>query len=225
MRISRLIILAFIVVIGAIVGYQEFRHGDSPRTPGTNMRSDRDPARPSVVATTSMAAGTATVRSASPQPSTMPPAAASTTSPVMASSDGIHLKIVAPESVKIGSDLAVLIMADTTVALHSYTLDIDFNPAVLKPQETRMGDFMQNGGALAKLIADTGSSSDGRITIEVQQDGGSGVEGSGALATVQFKAVSTGASTIFVSRAEFVGDPGQSVVFRAPTSVVVKVEP
>ena len=143
---------------------------------------------------------------------------------MVASSDGIQLEIVAPETVKAGSEFIAQILVNATVPLRSYTLTIGFDPAVLEVHSTTIGDFMQNGGALAKLMADTGASSDGRITIEVEQDGGSGVEGAGALADVHFKAVSTGGANISISRAELVSGQGQPVVLRPPASAVVNVQ-
>ena len=200
---------------------------------------DRDPPAATPEPATATVAARAQV-AAPVQPSTSTGASVATPTPSGASASAVarapnaapaeavdepmRLRVIAPASVKRGEVFTASIVGETAAAVRRYAFGGRFDAARLRRQGASLGDFMQNGGAFATLVEDAGESADGRLAIEVEQDGGSGVEGSGALAVLQFTAYNTGPASIALSRMEFVDGKGRRIMVEGAPTVVVSIE-
>src|SRR2546423_1309623 len=135
----------------------------------------------------------------------------------------IRLTVMAPSPVKQGETFNVAINGETSAPARHYVFTVHFDPATLKALGASAGNFMEQASALAKFV-ETAATSEGRLTIDVEQDGGSGVEGSGSLAVIQFQALSPGSSNIELSQIEVVDGFGNPIPAAAPAPYAIKID-
>ena len=135
----------------------------------------------------------------------------------------IRLTVMAPSAVKQGEIFNVAINGETSAPAHHYVFTVHFDPATLKALGASAGNFMEQASALAKFV-ETAATSEGRLTIDVEQDGGSGVEGSGSLAVIQFQALSPGSTNIELSQIEVVDGFGNPIAAAAPAPYAIKID-
>ena len=134
----------------------------------------------------------------------------------------IRLTVMAPSSVKQGETFDVAINGETSAPAHHYVFTVHFDPATLKALGASAGNFMERGSALAKFVENAGTN--GQLTIDVEQDGGSGVEGSGSLAVIQFQALSPGSTNIGLSQIEVADGHGNPIAAAAPAPYAIKID-
>jgi hypothetical protein len=134
----------------------------------------------------------------------------------------IRLTLMAPPAVKQGETFNVAINGETSAPAHHYVFTVHFDPGTLKALGANAGNFMEQGSALAKFVENAGTN--GQLTIDVEQDGGSGVEGSGSLAVIQFQALSPGSTNIELSQIEVADGQGNPIVAAAPAPYAIKID-
>ena len=134
----------------------------------------------------------------------------------------IRLTVMAPSAVNQGETFNVAINGETSAPAHHYVFTVHFDPATLKALGASAGNFMEQGSALAKFVEY--AATNGQLTIDVEQDGGSGVEGSGSLAVIQFQALSPGSTNIELSQIEVADGHGNPIAVTAPAPYAIKID-
>ena len=99
----------------------------------------------------------------------------------------------------VGSTFQVAVLASNARDLYSGSLNLQFNNKVLQLVDVDQGDFMSRDGQAAALVhRDAG---DGSVTInETRPPNAKGVDGTGTLVTLTFKAIGAGDSPLSLVR-------------------------
>ncbi|MES2392504.1 MAG: cohesin domain-containing protein [Acidobacteriota bacterium] len=99
----------------------------------------------------------------------------------------------------VGSTFQVAVLASNARDLYSGSLNLQFNSKVLQLVNVDQGDFMSKDGQAAALVhRDAG---DGSVTInETRPPNAKGVDGTGTLVTLTFKAIGAGDSPLALVR-------------------------
>jgi general secretion pathway protein D len=112
----------------------------------------------------------------------------------------VTLRVV-PGSISqtVGSTFQVAVLASNAHDLYSGSLNLQFNNKVLQLVDVNQGDFMSRDGQAAALVHRDGG--DGSVMIsETRPPNAKGVDGTGTLVTLTFKAIGAGDSPLSLVR-------------------------
>lgn len=161
-----------------------------------------------------------------------PAAEAPTQSPVAAESQTADagaapvLSWQAPAQVRIGEQFSAVLQVSSQQALRAMPLLLAFDPQALQVAAVQPGDFFQQGGAQTQFSQRI-DPAQGKVFIAlVREHGGgdpAGVNGSGGLVAVTFKAIKAGSSALQVLSAT--PEPAAAQPIRTPLTHTLRVLP
>ena len=106
--------------------------------------------------------------------------------------------------IRSGDTFTVDISAETVFDLAKWQLDIAFDPAALEAIDVSEGDFLKMGGGTTSFQGGTINNAAGNITgLSAERGGDQGVSGTGTLLQVEFKAKSSGETTLTLQNLQF----------------------
>jgi hypothetical protein len=178
------------------------------------------------------AAGVPVVAPGAPTPPAVPQAAAKVPAPVPASiparkqvsatSPKIALNLDIPAAVKLGDQFSVQINAVDANGLYASVFVVKY-PKNLEVQTESEGALLKQGGIATRFQAFVDKKKN-EIWISLTRTAGVvGTTGSGALATVTFKAIGKGPAAISISNANFTNPAGDPFNV-TPSSAAVEVK-
>jgi len=144
---------------------------------------------------------------------------------VLGGVSGAVVRVSAPPTVDKGTTFSVSIRVDSVTDLYGAQFSLSFNPSVLAAQSVSEGSFLKEGGASTFFNAPTIDNSLGTITGAAITRLGvpSGATGSGTLATISFRAKSTGTSSLTLSNVALSDSNAQPISFtKQDGSVLVR---
>ena len=104
------------------------------------------------------------------------------------------------------------ISAETAFDLGQWQLDIAFDPAALEAIDVSEGDFLMMGGVTTTFQGGSIDNAAGNITgLSTERGGDQGVSGTGTLLQVEFKAKSSGKTTLTLQNLQFDAITGGNV--------------
>jgi general secretion pathway protein D len=194
----RRLIIVSLAVLASLLLYRTLR--EEPTPPQSHAAIDRGS---DLAARTSKKAG-----SERPLPELAPTFTASTRPSVpyltpapIQPEHTLDLNLLAPVSVKQGDIFSISINADVQAAVSRYRFEIQYDPGQLESIAATGGNFMEQGSAYSHLSENAAANS-GNVAIEVEQDGGGGVEGAGSFAVIQFRALTSGNAVVTLQNIE-----------------------
>ena len=114
--------------------------------------------------------------------------------------------------INVGDTFTVDISAETEFDLAKWYLDIAFDSAALEAIDVSEGDFLKMGGGTTSFQGGTIDNAVGNITgLSAERSGDQGVSGAGTLLQVEFKAKSSGETTLTLQNLQFDGIAGGDV--------------
>lgn len=122
----------------------------------------------------------------------------------------LDLNIIGPASVKLGDIFSVSVNGEVQTGVSRYRFEIRYDPGQLASIAATGGNFMEQGSAYAHLSENAAANS-GNVAIEVEQDGGGGVEGAGNFAVIQFRALTPGVAVVRVDKIEANESNGRTI--------------
>ena len=174
--------------------------------------------------------GTPRFAVANPAPQTvMPPAAALPTpaTPAAAPAAGaISLSWQSPVQVKVGEQFSAVLRVSSQSALRGLPLLLGFDPQLLQVVALQEGDFFKQGGAAINFNQRVDPAQGKVFVATVRQStagNDAGVNGTGHLVTVSFKAIKPGAAKLQLLSAS--PEPAPAVALPLPIEQIVKVVP
>lgn len=152
------------------------------------------------------AAPTSTIDTARTTGATAPAPAAS------ASHAPLRLQVNAPAQLEVGEEqnLVVSIAGAQSIGNISFTVNID--PAKLQLRSANKGDLSSNPAVISNLESDGGCGGE-KMTVQLAFDGAAGLNGSGAIASVQFVADASGDAAITLSDVSVTDLAGRPIAF------------
>ena len=113
------------------------------------------------------------------------------------SAAGATVAVITPASAQEGSTFSITIQVQSVTDLYGAQFDLTFNPSVLEVLSVSEGPFLKQGAGTFWL-APTIDNVAGTIVdaAQVRLDVDDGVDGSGTLATISFRAKATGTSSL-----------------------------
>jgi hypothetical protein len=139
-----------------------------------------------------------------------------------ANASDVRLSLSAPAVVRRSSQFRITIDADAARPVNRGTFKIRFNPMMVMPLSTGTGTFMEQGNALAK-VSSTIDSEHGLIEVELEQDGGQGVEGAGSMVTIEFQALSIGRTELQVLQSEILDGSNNALRAAEPATAYITI--
>lgn len=113
------------------------------------------------------------------------------------------LTLINNKIVKTGETFTVTINVGNVTNLAGYQMEVTFNPTVLEAVSVTKGNFISSDGKATFCLDPIISNTAGLISqIACVRTVTDGVSGSGTLATITFKAITTGLSTIKIQNAK-----------------------
>jgi general secretion pathway protein D len=209
------------------------RGATAPGAGGTPVGDPTGSAGFSVIRSTPPAASSAGVTSGLPGPGG-PPSLGGPSAPGSAAQEWasgvtrrvarqVETLLLGPANAQVGALFEATVRLKADGGVRALPLQIAFDPAKLQVVEVREGDyFKQDGGQTT--FAHQVAPETGRILISAQRNGGEGVRGEDAVATIRFRAVAPGSTKVAVSTANAVGLEGQapSTVLAVPLEITIK---
>ena len=128
--------------------------------------------------------------------------------PVETPKEPIKIGINAPTGLGVGDTASIGITASEADGLFGFQFDLSFDDSILEYQSITEGTFLNNNGADTTFCIDPSTSTAGLIKnyacTRLKANGQVvGVSGTGTLATVTFRVLSTGASSLTLSNVKF----------------------
>ncbi len=154
---------------------------------------------------------------AAPMPLTPQPA------PLPNAMSKMLLKLTVPSSVKLNDQFNVEIVASNMTNLYNAPFVLSYDPVFLEYVGASEGPLLKSDGKPTGFQA-SGVKNSGQITVNLNRTGNNGgVNGTGTLATVMFKAKKQGAAGLKFIKASFT-DPGSKPLDVIPFNTVVEVK-
>jgi len=133
------------------------------------------------------------------------------------------LNITVPSAVKLNELISVGIAAANVTNLYSAPFVLKYDPAILNFEGASEGPFLKNDGKPTYFQASSAKQS-GQITVNLSRIGNAGgINGSGTLVSMIFKAKSRGSSNLGFATVHFT-DPGGKLLEVTPFNAVVEVK-
>ena len=110
-----------------------------------------------------------------------------------------------------GDTVTLEVMISDVTGLLGYQFDINYDNAVLEFQKAQQGTFLNNGGTVNTFCVDYKASPGLVKNIVCARFGSLGVDGSGLLETLTFKAIAKGESDITLANVKL-ADPNASLI-------------
>ncbi len=156
-------------------------------------------------------------------PAAPPPTAAPQPAPVPQPLAGAILNIVAPATVKVNDKFKVDVAAANLSNLYAAPFVFTYDPALLDFVSATEGPFLKGDGKPARLQI-TGSAGSGQITVSLGRIGNvGGMNGSGTLASLTFKAKGRGTANLGFASVNFT-DPAGKPLDVIPFNALVEVQ-
>ena len=128
--------------------------------------------------------------------------------------------------VKVGDTFTLRFSAKNIGDLAGWQADITFDPAVLKVNNVREGNFLKQGGGRTHFLKGTIDNTEGRITdVGSARISEGGVSGEGILLSVTFMAKANGESRLSVRKFQAGSSLGETIPSRPPDIVITVGEP
>ncbi|MFS2214996.1 secretin N-terminal domain-containing protein [Telluria sp. Tellsp104] len=150
------------------------------------------------------------------QPSTPPPPAVPAGQPVVLTWQG-------PNQAKVGDRISIALDAQSTQALKSLSLSLEYDPAVLRALDVTEGNFMTQSGAASQFNKDLGAGN-GVVALTVASTA-AGSSGAGTVATAVFEVVAPGATQVRATHATAVDAGGADVAVTAAAPLSMEAKP
>lgn len=162
-------------------------------------------------------------------PPVLPPAQAAPATPAVpaakasAATPGTMLNITTPPAVKLNERFSVGIAAANVTNLYGAPFVLTYDPAILDFEGASEGPFLKKDGKPTSFQA-TKAKNAGQLTVNLSRVGNAGgVNGSGTLATLTFKAKGQGTAKLGFATVHFT-DPGGKPLDVMPFNAVVEVK-
>ncbi|MDP6599344.1 MAG: carboxypeptidase regulatory-like domain-containing protein [Candidatus Poribacteria bacterium] len=133
----------------------------------------------------------------------------------------------AVDSPSVGDTFSVSLSIVTGVDLHGFSLNLSFDPAVLRAENIEYGDFLNAG--------ENGLTTNGTPVIDndvglvsstsARRNTNTGINGSGNLTKINFEAVGEGSTQLKIQKEEFVQPTDQPLVFDEIPTLTITVFP
>ena len=128
--------------------------------------------------------------------------------------------------VEVGATFTVYVKAEDISDLAGWQSDITFDPAVLKVNNVREGNFLKQGGGRTHFLKGTIDNTEGRITdVGSARISEGGVSGEGTLLSVTFTAKANGDSRLSLRKFQAGSSLGESIPSRPPDIIITVGEP
>jgi len=163
----------------------------------------------------------------SPQPAVAPPVAA-VAPPAAGAVAGpaVSLSWQSPVQIKLGEQFSAVLRVNTQVALRGLPLLVGFDPQFLQVVSVQEGDFFKQGGA-AISFSQRIDPAQGKVFVATVRQGAAGsdpgINGTGGLVTVTFKAIKAGAARVQLLSAS--PEPVIALALPLPVDQLIKVLP
>ena len=132
----------------------------------------------------------------------------------------------AATQVKVGDTFTFQLKAENISDLAGWQGDITFDPAVLKVNNVREGNFLKQGGGRTHFLKGTIDNTEGRVTgVGSARISEGGVSGEGILLSVTFTAKANGESRLSVRKFQAGSSLGESIPSRPPDIIITVGEP
>ena len=132
----------------------------------------------------------------------------------------------AATQVKVGDTFTLQLKAENISDLAGWQSDITFDPAVLKVNNVREGNFLKQGGGRTHFLKGTIDNTEGRITdVGSARISEGGVSGEGTLLSVTFTAKANGESRLSLRKFQAGSSLGETISSRPPDIVITVGEP
>lgn len=186
-----------------------------------NRAADGKPASPSTAGSTRPSVPpAANVAAATPTAA----AAGSTAADTVAATQGqLRLNWQAPAQVKVGEQFSAVLRLNSQGPLRGLPLLAGFDPQLLQVVNVSEGDFFKQGGGNVNFSQRVDPAQGKVFVAAVRQGGDGGVNGSGGVVTVTFKALKPGAAKVLLLSAT--PEPAPATSLALPVEQVVKVVP
>ena len=128
--------------------------------------------------------------------------------------------------IEAGDTFTLQLKAENIPDLAGWQSDITFDPAVLKVNNVREGNFLKQGGGRTHFLKGTIDNTEGRITdVGSARISEGGVSGEGILLSVTFTAKANGESRLSLRKFQAGSSLGESIPSRPPDIVITVGEP
>ena len=132
----------------------------------------------------------------------------------------------AATQVKVGDTFTLQLKTENISDLAGWQSDITFDPAVLKVNNVREGNFLKQGGGRTHFLKGTIDNTEGRITdVGSARISEGGVSGEGILLSVTFTAKANGESRLSLRKFQAGSSLGETISSRPPDIVITVGEP
>ena len=129
----------------------------------------------------------------------------------------------AATQVKVGDTFTLQLKTENIPDLAGWQSDITFDPAVLKVNNVREGNFLKQGGGRTHFLKGTIDNTEGRITdVGSARISEGGVSGEGTLLSVTFTAKANGESRLSVRKFQAGSSLGETIPSR-PSDIIITV--
>jgi general secretion pathway protein D len=163
----------------------------------------------------------------SPQPAVTPPVTA--VAPPAAGAvvgPAVSLSWQSPAQIKLGEQFSAVLRVNTQGALRGLPLLVGFDPQLLQVVGLQEGDFFKQGGA-AISFSQRIDPAQGKVFVATVRQGAAGsdpgINGTGGLVTVTFKAIKAGAARVQLLSAS--PEPASALASPLPIDQLIKVVP
>lgn len=150
------------------------------------------------------------------------PAAAPAPGPQAAAApQPVALTVQAPATARVGDKFSYVAGAQAPQAVNGVGITVSYDPAALKVLSVSEGDFMRKNNVPTNFTSDVEPTS-GQVLVELEQNGGQPVSGSGSVAVIQFEVVGgEGSTQVTLSRAAVsgAGDANMPSVIPPPHNI------
>ena len=132
----------------------------------------------------------------------------------------------AATQVQMGDTFTVQLKAENISDLAGWQTDIKFDPAVLKVNNVREGNFLKQSGGRTHFLKGTIDNTEGRITgVGSARFSEGGVSGEGTLLSVTFTAKANGESLLSLRKFQAGSSLGETISSRPPDIVITVGDP
>ena len=132
----------------------------------------------------------------------------------------------AATQVEVGGTFTVQLKAENISDLAGWQTDIKFDPAVLKVNNVREGNFLKQGGGRTHFLKGTIDNTEGRITgVGSARFSEGGASGEGTLLSVTFTAKANGESRLSLRKFQAGSSLGETISSRPPDIVIMVGDP
>ena len=131
------------------------------------------------------------------------------------------------ESPSVGNKFSVFFSIVTPADLHHFTMNLSFDPSVLRAENIEYGDFLNAGkNGLTTNSTPVIDNDVGLVTsISARRNTNTGINGSGNLMKINFEAVGEGSTKLQIQNPEFAESKDQPLVFDEISTTTITVFP